>query len=219
MLGLLAGDVLVPGFEPVGQTDGAGGAEHGPAAPQQGEGDGAVGVLGAGGLHKVDGGVAHKVGHEQVVGLVIHSEGGVVLLEHAVVDETDLSGQGHGLHLVVGDIDEGRARLHVESLKLIAHLQAELGVQVGQRLIHEQHGGLRGQGAGDGHPLLLAAGQLGGIAVHEHADLHDAGDPAHRQVDLLLRQLPLFHHGLAVLHHPELVVQGLVLLGGGHLAL
>ena len=37
VLGLLAGDVLVPGFEPVGQTDGAGGAEHGPAAPQQGD--------------------------------------------------------------------------------------------------------------------------------------------------------------------------------------
>ena len=107
----------------------------------------------------------------------------------------------------------------MEPLELVAHLQAELGVQVGQGFVHEQHRGLRGQGAGDGHPLLLAAGQLGGIAVHEHADLHDARDPAHGQVDLLLRQLALFHHGLAVLHHPELVVQGLVLLGGGHLAL
>ena len=106
----------------------------------------------------------------------------------------------------------------MEPLELVAHLQAELGVQVGQGLVHEQHRGLRGQGAGDGHPLLLAAGQLGGVAVHEHADLYDAGDPAHGQVDLLFRELALFQHRLAVLQHPELVVQGLVLPGGGNFA-
>ena len=115
--------------------------------------------------------------------------GGVVLLEHAVFNEADLGGQGHGLHLVVGDIDEGRTGLHVEALELIAHLQAQLGVQIGQGLIHEQHRRLRGQGAGDGHPLLLAAGELCGVAVHKHADLHDAGHPADGEVDLLPGEL------------------------------
>ena len=35
-------------------------------------------------------------------------------------------------------------------------------VLLGGRLIRDQHGGLRGQGPGDRHPLLLAAGQLVG---------------------------------------------------------
>ena len=120
-------------------------------------------------------GLPTKSATNRLLGLLYTVQRGLILLEHAVVDQADLGGQRHGLHLVVGDVDKGGAGLHVQPLKLVAHLQAELRVQVGQRFVHEQHRGLRGQRAGDGHPLLLAAGQLGGIAVHEHADLHDAG--------------------------------------------
>ena len=150
---------------------------------------------------------------------MVDGEGGVVLLEDAVVDEADLGGQGHGLHLVVGDVDEGGAGLHVEALELVAHLQAQLGVQVGEGLVHEEDGGLGGQGAGDGHTLLLAAGELGGVAVHEHADLHDAGDPADGEVDLLLGHLADLGDHLAVLDHLELVVEALGLPGGLRLGL
>ena len=107
----------------------------------------------------------------------------------------------------------------METLELVAHLQAELGIQVTQRLIHEQHRGLRGQGTGDGHTLLLAAGELRRVAVHEHADLHDPGHPADGEVDLLLGELPGLHDHLSVLEHLKRLVQGLGLPGGGDLGL
>ena len=197
----------VPVLEPRGQVQGLGGSEDGLTAIEYGQGEGAVRLLSTLGLHKVDGGIAHKVGYKQVVGLVIDGQGGVVLLEDAVVDQADLGGQGHGLHLVVGDVDKGGACLHMEALELIAHFQAQLGVQVGQRFIHEQHRGLGGQRAGDGYALLLTAGQLGGVAVHEHADLDDAGDPPHGQVDLLLRQLAQLGDHPAALELLKVLIQ------------
>ena len=101
----------------------------------------------------------------------------------------------------------------MEPLELIAHFQAQLGIQVGQGLVHEQYRGLRGQGTGNGHALLLAAGQLRRIPVHEHADLDDAADPADGQVDLLFGQLPGLHDDFPVLAEAELSIQGKACVG------
>ena len=67
----------------------------------------------------------------------------------------------------------------METLELIAHLKPQLGVQVGQRLIHEQHRRFRGQGAGNGYTLLLSAGQFRRVTVHKHTNFYDSGHPAH----------------------------------------
>ena len=40
-----------------------------------------------------------------------------------------------------------------------AHLVAELGVKVGERLVHEEHLGAAHDGAADGDTLALAAGE------------------------------------------------------------
>ena len=67
----------------------------------------------------------------------------------------------------------------MEPLQLGAHIHAELGVQIGQGLVQQKQSGLGNNGAGDGHTLLLAAGQLGGIAFGKLTDLHtvqSAGD-------------------------------------------
>ena len=67
-----------------------------------------------------------------------------------------------------------------------AHLHPQLGVQVGEGLVEQQHVRLDAQGAGQGHTLLLAAGQaLGqtvGILVHMHQ--------LHELVRLLARSSP-----------------------------
>ena len=88
-----------------------------------------------------------------------------ILLQNAVIDEADLSGERHGLHLVVRDVDEGAARVDVQALQFGAHLQSELGVEVGERLVHEEHLGAGGKRAGNGHALLLPAGELRGEAL------------------------------------------------------
>ena len=113
----------------------------------------------------------------------------------------------------MGDVDKGRAGVDVQPLELRAHLQPQLGVQIGQRLVHEEHRGLGGQGAGDSHPLLLSAGELGGITVHEHADFDDAGHPADREVDLLRGELAHAGHRHAVLEVGEILPEGAALGG------
>ena len=49
----------------------------------------------------------------------------------------------------------------LEVLDLELHLLAELPVERAERLVHQDQPGLEDQGAGQGHPLLLAAGELG----------------------------------------------------------
>ena len=88
----------------------------------------------------------------------------------------------------------------MQTLKLGAHLQPELGVEVGKRLIHEKHFRIRRKRSGDGNALLLSAGKLAGIAIHEHADFDNARYAAHNQINFLVDHLANAAHGLSALH-------------------
>ena len=72
---------------------------------------------------------------------------------------TTVSRHGQGLLLVVGDIDEGDAHGLLDALKFVLHVLAQPHIQRPQGLIQQQHLGTVHQGAGNGHPLLLSAGQ------------------------------------------------------------
>ena len=67
--------------------------------------------------------------------------------------------QGHGLGLVVCDVNEGCIDPLAELDDLGAHLVPELGVQVRQRLVHQEDLGVPDDGAANGHTLALTAGQ------------------------------------------------------------
>ena len=54
-----------------------------------------------------------------------------------------------------GDLETG-----LQDADLLAQLHADLGIEGGQGLVEQEHARLNGQGAGQGHPLLLAAGHL-----------------------------------------------------------
>jgi hypothetical protein len=71
-------------------------------------------------------------------------------------------GHGHGLDLVMGDIDHGQPEPLLQVADLDAHLRAQLGVEIGQRLVHQADRALRDDGARQRHALLLAAGKLVG---------------------------------------------------------
>ena len=60
-----------------------------------------------------------------------------------------------------------RGALLRASVALGLHELAGLGVQCRERLVHEQHFGIEGQGSRNGHPLLHAAGELGRVAIFE----------------------------------------------------
>ena len=130
--------------------------------------------------------LAQEVRHEGVGRAVVDLRRGGDLLDAALVDQDDPVGHGHGLRLVVGDVDDGDAQGGLDFLDLKAHALAELGVQVGQGLVQQQQLRLRDQGPGQGHALLLTAGQLGGQAVRVLAQMDDGQHPA----DVFLDRLP-----------------------------
>ena len=91
------------------------------------------------------------------------------------------SDKRQSLGLVVRDIDRGLAEPALQVAQFLAHLDAQLEVEVGQRLVEHQDARLEHQRAGDRHALLLAAGQLRREARRHPGEidkLQDAADPA-----------------------------------------
>ena len=88
--------------------------------------------------------------------------------------DRDPIGQAHGLDLVMGDVDGGGLAFLQDALQLGAHLHPQQGIEVGQRLVHQQDLRLHRQGAGDRDALALAAGKLSGIALQQLLDMHQA---------------------------------------------
>ena len=65
----------------------------------------------------------------------------------------------------MGYEDEGNADLLLDPLQLVLHFFAKLQIQGRQRLVQKQHLRLVDQGPGDGHTLLLSAGQQSGVFI------------------------------------------------------
>ena len=59
-----------------------------------------------------------------------------------------------------------------------AHLDAQLGVEVRQRLVEQENSRIAHQGAAHRHALALAAGELAGPAVEQMLDLQQWRPPA-----------------------------------------
>ena len=73
----------------------------------------------------------------------------------------------HGLDLVVGHVEVGGLQAAVQLADLGAGLHAQLGVEVGQRLVHQEDLRLAHDGAAQRDALALAAGELARLAVEE----------------------------------------------------
>ena len=80
--------------------------------------------------------------------------------------------QVDGLVDAVGDEDDGLAGGLPDPQEFVLELFAGLGVQGGERFVHQQDVRLVGEAAGDGHALLHAAGQLVRVAVLEARQPH-----------------------------------------------
>ena len=66
----------------------------------------------------------------------------------------------HGLHLVVRDVDGDDGELVLEVLQLGAHVDAQAGVEVRQRLVHQERLRMANDRSGQGDALALASGEL-----------------------------------------------------------
>ena len=97
---------------------------------------------------------------------------GVALFHnHASVHEYHLVGHVPGESHLMGDDDHG-GLLFGQGADHPQHLAGELRVQGGGGLVKAEDIGAEGQGPGDGHPLLLAAGELVGVMPRPVGQTH-----------------------------------------------
>ena len=87
------------------------------------------------------------------------------------------------------NVNGGDADLLLDAADLRAHRDAQLGVQVGERLVEEQNARLNDERAGERHTLLLTAGELVGHAALHTGELHEIKDLHHALADLFLRHV------------------------------
>ena len=195
-----------------GQTaDAVGAVElHGAKAHRCGAGDDARKEV-----HDADE-IADEPAHRVAVDLDRRTD----LLDGALVHDDDAVGHGQRLFLVVCDHDGGDAEPAVKRLDLLAEKDADLGVKRRQRLVEEQQAGRGGQGAGQRHALLLAAGKLGRILaslVAQADQIEELGDPfpdrglahalVHQPVTDVLRYRKVGKQGIGLEHDAEVTLR------------
>ena len=78
----------------------------------------------------------------------------------------------------------------VQRLDLGAHLHPKLGVEVGQRLVEQEHPRMADDRPAQGDALALAAGKLTRLALEQFVDAEDLGGLLHAPGDLRLVELP-----------------------------
>ena len=91
--------------------------------------------------------------------MIVNIQRRINLLHHAQLHDHDAVRQSHGLGLVVGYVNNGKAVFLLQFLNLKAHLFPQMGIQAGQRFVQQHHIRVNSQGPGQGYPLLAAAGQ------------------------------------------------------------
>ncbi len=94
------------------------------------------------------------------------------------------------LALVVGHVNGGDAELALQALQLETKVMPKLRVQVRERLVEEQELRLHHQRARERQALLLAAGQLGRLALGEVVELDGVQHAHHLVADFGARILP-----------------------------
>ena len=115
----------------------------------------------------MDGG---HVGADVGVGGVEDFGGGEVGDDFAGVEEDDALGEVEGFVEVVGDEQDGFADAGEQVAEHGLHLGAGEGIERAEGLVHEQDGGVGGEGAGEADALALASGELPGVAGAEFGE-------------------------------------------------
>src|SRR3984957_7720107 len=123
------------------------------------------------------------------------------LANTALAHDDEAVGHGQRLLLVMGDHHGRQFQLALQLADFHPHVLTQLGVEIGQGLIEQQHIGPEHQRAGQRHALLLAAGQLARQPVAELLEPHQAQDFRDLRRHLRLRHLAHFEAEGDVLGH------------------
>ena len=108
---------------------------------------------------------ADEAGDEGVRRPVVQLARRPALLQLPVVEHGDAVPERHRLRLVVRDVDGRHAELELQRRDVGAHLDAQLRVEVRERLVHQEDARHADDRAAHRDALALAAGQLAGLAL------------------------------------------------------
>ena len=89
------------------------------------------------------------------------------LKDTTIPHHDDPVGHGHGFDLIVSDEHRRRAEPMMQAFDLDAHLRAQLGIEVRERFVEEERGGVANHRPADGDALALAAREGRGPALQE----------------------------------------------------
>ena len=131
-------------------------------------------------------GLADEVGDEAVGRSLVDFRRRSNLENVALRHDRDAVRHGEGFFLVVSHEDEGDAGLVLHALQLELHVLAELIIERRERFVEQQNLGFGRQSAGEGHALLLAAGDLAGLAVLQFFHAHEAQHGIDRRLHFAL---------------------------------
>ena len=128
-----------------------------------------------------------------------------------MVHDRDPVAHRERLLLVVGHVDEGDADLLLDALELDLEPFAQLEVEGAERLVEEQEVGPVDQRTGQGHALLLAAGELVRLASLVAGEMDELEHLPGAAGDLVLGHVPALEPEGDVLADVEVGEEGVVL--------
>ena len=111
----------------------------------------------------------------------------------------------------MGDVDERGIDALTEFDDFGTHLVPQLGVKVGERLVHQEYLGFTHDGAADGHTLALAAGERLGLALEIFGDVEDLCRFTDFLVDFFFGELAQLQRKGHVFVHGHVRIQRVVL--------
>ena len=135
-----------------------------------------------------------------------------------VLDHGDALADAERFELVRRRVDRGGAELPVQPLELGPHVVAELGIEVGERLVEEEEPRAADDGAPDGEPLLLAAAERCRPAVERVGDAQQLRCLTHPRIDLGTPHLHLPQGVGEVLEGRQMRIEGEALKDHRHVA-
>ena len=124
---------------------------------------------------EVHGRRTEEIGHEHGRRSIVELERRTQLLDPAIVHDHHEVRHGHGLDLVVRDVDRRAPETLVQRLDLGAHLDPELRIEVRERFVEQEQFRLPDERPAHRHPLALAARELSREALEKGIEIQDAG--------------------------------------------
>ena len=142
---------------------------------------------------------------------LVHVERRADLLHLARIQDDDSVTHRHGFDLIVGHVDGRDLQAVLQLLDLGAHLHPQLGVEVGERLVEEEHRRVADDGAPERDALPLSARQFFRTAREQFVEPEDLRSIRDHPVDLGPRRLAQDQAELEIFAHAHVRIERVAL--------